>query len=87
MTMNSTTFDVRYSPATTTTSSAGETNKTGFFARMLQRFIAAREAEARRRIAVHFCNVSDRQLVGMGMSARDIELIRSGQGVRIDLAG
>lgn len=79
--MNTTTFDARYTDTT------GEARKTNFFGRMIQSFIAAREAEARRRIAVHFSHVSDRQLVGMGMSARDIELIRAGQGVRIDLAG
>ena len=79
--MNTTTFDTTYATG------AAETGKSGFFKRLMLGFIEAREAEARRRIAIHFANLSDRQLAGLGMGARDIELARSGQAVRIDLAG
>ena len=79
--MNTTTFDLGYTTETT------KTKKTGFFGRLMQSFIAAREAEARRRIAIHFANLSDHQLAALGMSARDIELVRGGQAVRIGLMG
>jgi hypothetical protein len=81
MIMNTTTFDLGY------TTEATKTNKTGFFGRLVQSCIAAREAEARRRIAIHFANLSDHQLASLGMGARDIELVRAGQSVRIDLMG
>jgi hypothetical protein len=78
MIMNTTTFDLGYTT---------ETKKAGFFGRLVQSFIAAREAEARRRIGIHFANLSDHQLASLGMGARDIELVRAGQSVRIDLMG
>lgn len=81
MIMSTTTFDIGY------TTKTEETKKFGFFGRLIQSFIAAREAEARRRIAVHFANLSDHQLASLGMGARDIELVRAGQSVRIDLVG
>jgi hypothetical protein len=81
MIMNTTTFDLGYTTETT------ETKKVGFFGRLVQSFIAAREAEARRRIGIHFANLSDHQLASLGMGARDIELVRAGQSVRIDLMG
>lgn len=79
--MNTTTFDTTY------TTDVTETGKTSFFKRLMLGFIAAREAEARRRIAVHFAHLSDYQLASLGMGAREIELARGGQSVRIDLAG
>ena len=59
----------------------------GFFGVLFARFIAAREAEARRRIATHLAGVSDDHLASLGLSARDIEILRRGAGVNVDLAG
>jgi hypothetical protein len=81
MIMNTTIFDTTYATRVT------KTGKPGFFKRMMLGFIAAREAEARRRIAIHFANLSDQQLASLGMGAREIEMTRAGQSVRIDLAG
>ncbi len=79
--MNTTTFDTTYTTGVT------ESGKTGFFKRLMLAFIAAREAEARRRVAIHISSLSDHQLAGLGMGARDIELARSGPAVRVELAG
>lgn len=79
--MNTTTFDTTYATDT------AETKRPSFFSRLVQGFIAAREAEARRRIAIHFANLSDHKLAALGMGAREIEMARAGQSVRIDLAG
>lgn len=48
----------------------------GFFARLLERAIAAREAEARGRAAQYLQFLSDARLVELGMSAHDIQLMR-----------
>lgn len=48
----------------------------GLFARMLDRAIAAREAEARTRVAAYLHHLSDQRLTEMGMSAHDIQLMR-----------
>lgn len=46
------------------------------FGRMLERAIAVREVEARRRMETYLHYVSDKQLVELGMSAQDIQLMR-----------
>lgn len=66
---------------------AEKKSQTGFFARVFNRLIAARELEARRRAAIHLGHVSDYQLKSLGMSARDIELYRHGTSLNTDLAG
>jgi len=48
----------------------------GLFARMLDRAIAAREAEARTRVAAYLHHLSDQRLMEMGMSSHDIQLMR-----------
>lgn len=48
----------------------------GLFARMLDRAIAAREAEARVRVAAYLHHLSDQRLVDLGLSAQDIQLMR-----------
>lgn len=48
----------------------------GFWTRMLERAIAAREAEARLRVKAYLPHLSDERLKDMGMSARDIQLLR-----------
>lgn len=52
--------------------------QSGFWAKVFAGFIAAREAEARRRVADHVIGMSDERLVAMGFSAKDIGNIRSG---------
>jgi hypothetical protein len=59
--------------------------KAGFWGNLFNRLISAREVEARRRVEAHLDNVSDDHLVSLGMSARDIELVR--HGVNLDTAG
>jgi len=44
--------------------------------RMLDRAIAAREAEARARAAQYLNYMSDQRLMEMGLSAQDIQLMR-----------
>lgn len=60
--------------------SGAETKKAkrekGLFARMLDRAIAAREAEARTRVATYLHHLSDQRLMEMGMSSHDIQLMR-----------
>jgi hypothetical protein len=48
----------------------------GIFGRMMDRAIAARQAEARHRAAVYMHYFSDQRLLEMGMSAQDIQLMR-----------
>jgi len=48
----------------------------GWFTRMMERAIAAREAEARLRVKAYLPHLSDERLRDMGMSARDIQLLR-----------
>ena len=51
-------------------------SKKGIFARMLDRAIAAREAEARLKAAEYMNYISDRRLLEIGMNAQDIQLMR-----------
>lgn len=62
----------------------GET-KTGFFDRLLNRLIAAREIEARRKVAIYMSRLPEAHRAEFGMGARDIELHR--HGVNMDFAG
>jgi hypothetical protein len=59
--------------------------KVDFWGNLFNRLISAREIEERRRVEAHLDNVSDDHLVSLGMSARDIELVR--HGVNLDTAG
>jgi hypothetical protein len=62
-------------------------SKPGFFQALFQRFITARETEARRRMAIYLASYSDDQLKALGMSARDVELVRHGNRFNVELAG
>ena len=52
--------------------------KSGFFANLFNRLIAAREAEARRRVSMHLAHVPGTRLAELGLSAREIEVLRHG---------
>ena len=72
--MNTTTMGLgaHVSGAAVETIKAGK----GFFARLLERAIAAGEAEARNRVSQYMQFLSDDRLVELGMSAQDIQLMR-----------
>ena len=65
---------------------AATETKTSFLGRMFERFIAARESEARRRVAVYLTTFSDQDLAAAGLSARDIEIMRQGGKIDPELA-
>lgn len=52
-------------------------------AKLFAGFVAAREAEARRKIAAHLADLSDNHLVGLGLSATEIEELRKGGPVNV----
>ena len=58
----------------------------GFFSRFFHRLIAAREAEARRKVSQYLLNVSDSRLLDLGLSAGEIEVLRHGKPTVVDLA-
>lgn len=62
-----------------TTSKPGKS----LIARLFASFVAAREAEARRKIAAHLADLSDNHLVGLGLSATEIEELRTGGPVNV----
>ncbi len=62
-------------------------SKSTFLRRMFERLVAARETEARRRVAVYISHYSERELANAGMSARDIEMMRQGFSMKADLSG
>ena len=61
--------------------------KPGFFARLYAGFVASREAEARRKIAMHLSDLPDVHLVGIGLSAAEIKALRTGKPVNVGDAG
>lgn len=61
--------------------------KTGFFASVFASFVASREAEARRKVAMHLSDLSDNHLVGIGLSASEIKDLRTGKPVNVRVAG
>jgi hypothetical protein len=60
--------------------------KTGFFRRLLSELIAAREIEARKKVATTLANMPSQNLKELGLSARDIEMLRHGTGLSVELA-
>ena len=60
--------------------------KTGFFASLFANFIVAREAEARRKVAMHLSDLSDNHLIGIGMSAAEIKELRTGAPVNVRIS-
>lgn len=61
--------------------------KSGFFANLFNSLIAAREAEARRRVAMHMASIPNGRLSELGLSAREIEVLRHGNNPDFYLAG
>jgi hypothetical protein len=61
--------------------------KAGFFGRLLSTLIAAREMEARKKAATTLANVSDRSLIELGLGAREIEALRHGTSLNVELTG
>ena len=61
--------------------------KAGYFASVFAGFVAAREAEARRKVATHLADLSDNHLVGIGMSAAEIKELRTGAPVNVRISG
>ncbi len=64
---------------------AGTAAAGSFWSKLARGFVEAREAEARRRIALHLAGISDKTLAEIGFSAQEIELMRSGSRVRPEL--
>ena len=61
--------------------------KVGFFGRLFLRLIAAREIETRKKAATTLVNVSDRRLIELGLGAREIETLRHGTSLNVELTG
>ena len=55
----------------------GAPTKTGFFAKLAQRFVAQRTAKARELTATYLSSVSDAQLVSYGWTAEEIKRLRN----------
>ena len=85
--MATTTFSQDLAGTTAAERKSGALVSSGFLKRMFEGFIAAREAEARRRVAVYLSTYTDKDLVNAGLSARDIELLRTPGAAKVDLAG
>lgn len=60
--------------------------ESGFLLRLFHRLLAAREAEARQRVSQHLLNVPDSRLIDLGLSAREIEVLRHGKHTIVDIA-
>jgi len=76
MIMATATFDNAYLGNADT---ASKTKKSGLFAR----FVAARQAQANRRVAQCLATYSDRQLADIGFTRSEVDLLNQGKSINI----